>query len=264
MIVSRLPATSQISLTPFLVMASPPELSVVIPAFNEARRIGPSLEAILCYLTDRGTSHEVLLADDGSVDDTAAVAEGFADRGVQVLGTSANQGKGAATRRGVLASTGDSVLLTDADLSTPITDLARLEARLGDTAVVVGSRAVVDSQVLEHQPLYRELMGKTFNKLIRLAGIWGIHDTQCGFKLLDGDAARQVFAEMVTPGFAYDVELVWLARKLGYEVAEVGVTWVNSPDSRVRALTDPPRMLLEIARFRWHHRGRFAEADSRQ
>ncbi len=237
--------------------SSPPELSVVIPAFNEARRIAPSLEAILCYLSERGTSHEVLLADDGSVDDTAGAAEAFRDRGVRVLRSSANLGKGDATRRGVLASSGDRVLLTDADLSTPITDLDRLEAWLDDAAVVVGSRAVADSKVLEHQPLYRELMGKTFNKLIRLAGIGGINDTQCGFKLLDGAAARRIFAEMVTPGFAYDVELVWLARKLGFEVAEVGVTWVNSPDTRVRALTDPPRMLLEIARFRWRHRGRF-------
>ncbi len=239
-------------------MPSGPELSVVIPAFNEARRISPSLEAILSYLSDRGTSHEVLLADDGSTDGTADVAQAFSGRGVRILRSPDNRGKGAATRRGVLASAGDHVLLTDADLSTPIADLVKLEARLGDAAVVLGSRAVSDSRVLEHQPAYRELMGKTFNKLIRLAGVWGINDTQCGFKLLDGIAARRVFAEMVTPGFAYDVELVWLARRLGFEVAEVGVTWVNSPDTRVRALTDPPRMLLEIARFRWRHRGRFA------
>ncbi len=238
-------------------MTSVPELSVVIPAFNEAQRIGPSLERVLAFLSARPGAHEILLVDDGSADDTAGVAGAFAGQGVRVLRLPENRGKGAATRRGVLASTGERVLLTDADLSTPIEDLAKLEARLDDAAVILGSRAVEDSQVLEHQPLYRELMGKTFNKLIRLAGVWGINDTQCGFKLLDGAAARRIFDLMVTPGFAYDVELVWLARKLGLEVAEVGVTWVNSPDSRVRTLTDPPRMLLEIARFRWHHRGRF-------
>ena len=239
-------------------MTSPPELSVVIPAFNEERRIGASLEAILSYLEERGTAFEILLADDGSSDDTVTVVEAFSGRGVRISSAPENQGKGSATRRGVLASRGRRVLLTDADLSTPITDLPRLEARLGDAAVVVGSRAVAESNVIEHQPLYRELMGKVFNRIIRMAGIRGIHDTQCGFKLLDGAAARRVFAEMVTPGFAYDVELVWLARKLGYAVAEVGVTWVNSPDTRVRALADPPRMLFEIARFRWRHRGRFA------
>ena len=241
-------------------MTSAPELSVVIPAFNEARRIVPSLERILAYLSDRGTSHEVLVADDGSTDGTAAAVEAFSGCRVRVVRTPDNQGKGAATRRGVLASCGRRVLLTDADLSTPITDLATLEARLDTAPVVLGSRAVADSRVLEHQPLYRELMGKTFNKLIRLAGVWGINDTQCGFKLLDGDVARRVFTEMVTPGFAFDVELVWLARRLGFEVVEVGVTWVNSPDTRVREMTDPPRMLLEIVRFRWHHRGRFAAA----
>ncbi len=238
-------------------MSSPPELSVVIPAFNEARRIGPSLEAILAFLSQRGTTCEVLLADDGSTDGTADVAAAFAEQGVRVLRTADNQGKGAATRRGVLASAGDRVLLTDADLSTPIEDLPLLEAKFDGAAVALGSRAVRDSQVLEHQPFYRELMGKTFNKMIRLAGVWGINDTQCGFKLLDGAVARRIFDHLVTPGFAYDVELVWLARKLGYQVAEVGVTWVNSPDTRVHALADPPRMLLEIARFRWHHRGRF-------
>ncbi len=236
-------------------MSTAPELSVVIPAFNEARRIGPSLEQVLSYLTSRSISHEILLADDGSTDGTAEVAETFAARGVRVLRTEDNQGKGAATRRGVLASAGERVLLTDADLSAPIEDLPRLEAALDAAAVVFGSRAVESSQVLEHQPLYRELMGKTFNLLIHLAGVRGIRDTQCGFKLLEGAAAHRIFDRLMTPGFAYDVELLWLARKLGYEVAEVGVRWVNSPDSRVRALTDPPRMLLEIARFRWHHRG---------
>ena len=237
-------------------MPPTPELTVVIPAFDEAQRIGGSLAKISAYLAGRSLSHEILVADDGSNDDTAAVAAAYAEQGVRVLRAARNQGKGAAVRRGVLASRGRRVLLTDADLSTPIEDVARLEPRLADSAVVFGSRAVRESRVLQHQPFYRELMGKTFNKLIRLAGVRGIHDTQCGFKLLDGDAARRLFAQIVTPGFAFDVELAWLSRRLGYAVAEVGVTWVNSPDSRVQMLRDPPRMLLEIARFRWHHRGR--------
>ncbi len=239
-------------------MASlPPELSVVIPAFNEARRIGASLEAVSAYLDGRGLTHEILVADDGSTDGTSGVV---ADSGVahaRVLRSPRNQGKGAAVRRGVLASAGDRVLLTDADLSTPIEDLVKLEQRLAVAPVVLGSRAVRDSQVLKHQPLYRELMGKTFNKLIRLAGVWGIQDTQCGFKLLDGKVARRLFEDIVTPGLAFDVELVWLAQRSGHEVVEVGVKWVNSPDSRVRPLVDPPLMLFEICRFRWRHRGRF-------
>ncbi len=231
-----------------------PDLSVVIPAFNEETRLGQSLERILAYLAGRPDRHEILVIDDGSRDATATVAETYAGDGVRVLKLDRNRGKGAAVRRGVAASGGRRVLLTDADLSAPIEELTKLEAELGEAQVVLGSRAVAGSRITRHQPLYRELMGKTFNKLIRLAGVWRIHDTQCGFKLLDGAAARDVFARMITDGFAFDVELVWLARRLGHRVVEVGVDWQDSPSSRVRVLADPPRMLLEIARFRWHHR----------
>ncbi len=239
-----------------------PDLSVIIPAFNEEARLGGSLERILAYLGGaerQDRTFEILVVDDGSRDATAAVAEGFAGDGVKVLRLDRNRGKGAATRRGVAASGGRRVLLTDADLSAPIEELAKLEPALVAAQVVLGSRAVAGSQITRHQPLYRELMGKTFNKLIRMAGVGEIHDTQCGFKLLDGAVAREVFARMITDGFAFDVELVWLARRLGYRVVEVGVAWENSPSSRVRVLADPPRMLLEIARFRWHHR-RFRRA----
>jgi dolichyl-phosphate beta-glucosyltransferase len=232
-----------------------PDLSVVIPAFNEEERLGASLERIISYLEgDRSGGYEILVVDDGSRDATAAVAGEFAGGGVRVLELGRNRGKGAAIRRGVAASRGRRVLLTDADLSAPIEELAKLESELGVAQVVLGSRAVAGSRITRHQPLYRELMGKTFNKLIRLAGVWQIHDTQCGFKLLDGGAARNVFRRMITDGFAFDVELVWLARRLGYRVVEVGVAWEDSPSSRVRVLADPPRMLLDILRFRWHHR----------
>ena len=229
--------------------------SVVIPAYNEEGRLGETLEKVLSFLRSRGDRFEVLVADDGSADATAEVARGFADRDVRVLQLGHNQGKGAALRLGVLASRGRRVLLSDADLSTPIDDLERLEQHLDDAEVVLGSRAVDGARITQRQPFYRELMGKTFNKLIRLAGVRGIQDTQCGFKLLDGEAARAIFQRVVTPGFAYDVELVWLARRLGYRVVEVGVSWHNSPSSRVQPLLDPPKMLLEIARFRWLHRG---------
>lgn len=237
-----------------------PALSVVIPAYNEQKRLRPSLEKVLGFLDRRraetGDEYEVLVVDDGSSDDTAAEALAFADRGVRVLALGHNKGKGAALRCGVLESRGDSVLISDADFSTPIEDLDKLEPHLGEAPVVLGSRAVADSNVALHQPLYREIMGKTFNLMIRMLGVGGIHDTQCGFKLLRGDVARQVFESMVTPGFAFDVELVWLARRFGHRVIEVGVTWRNAPGSSVNPLLDPPKMLLEILRFRWKHRGR--------
>lgn len=232
-----------------------PELSVIIPAFNEEPRLGRTLDRIVTYLRQRQTAYEILAVDDGSSDATSGVAEAFAGDGVQALRLDRNRGKGAATRYGVLASRGRRVLLTDADLSSPIDDLAKLEAELEVASVVLGSRAIAGANITRHQPFYRELMGKTFNKLIKLGGVRGLNDTQCGFKLLDGEVARDIFARVTTESFAFDVEIVWLARRLGYRVVEVGVTWENSPASRVRVLADPPRMLFDILLFRLRHHG---------
>ena len=158
-------------------------------------------------------------------------------------------------RRGVEESRGRRVLLCDADLSTPIEELVSLESRLADGAdLAIGSRGLDDSAVRRHQPLYRELMGKTFNRIIRCLGIRGVRDTQCGFKLLDGDVARRLFAELVTDGFAFDVELIWLARRAGYRVDEVGVEWWNSPGSRVDPIADSLAMIRDVALMRWRHR----------
>lgn len=230
-----------------------PELSVVVPAYDESERIVPSLRRILDYLRGSGRPFEVLVVDDGSRDDTAEAARGLDAPEVLVLRHLVNRGKGAALRTGALASQGARVLLTDADLSTPIEDLERLEPHLADAELVLGSRAVSEADVTERQPFYRELMGKVFNKLVWLAGVRGIRDTQCGFKLLDGDAARRLFAELTIDRFAYDVELVWLARRRGLLVREVGVRWANSPDSRVHPVRDSLSMLRDVLRFRFRH-----------
>ena len=232
-----------------------PELSVVIPAYNEEPRLEDTLARVCGYLARQGHGYEVLVVDDGSADDTVTVALRYSDFGVRVISLGLNQGKGAALRRGVLESQGERVLISDADLSTPIEDLETLAPHLAKSPVVFGSRAVAGAKLNKRQPFYRELMGKVFNLMIRLAGIHGIADTQCGFKLLDGKVARQLFALMTTPGFAYDVELAWLAQRFGYSIAEVGVTWENSPASKVKVFRDPPAMLLEILRFRFGHRG---------
>jgi dolichyl-phosphate beta-glucosyltransferase len=166
------------------------ELSVVIPSYNEEQRLEPGLRQALDYLARRGTSYELLVVDDGSRDRTPEIAAAFADRGVRVLRHERNRGKGAAVRTGVLASRGDRVLLSDADFSTPITELPKLERCLADgTPLAIGSRGLAESQVRQRQPLYRETMGKIFNRLIRLLGVRGIRDTQCGFKLLRGTPA---------------------------------------------------------------------------
>ncbi|HEX5758206.1 MAG TPA: dolichyl-phosphate beta-glucosyltransferase [Thermoanaerobaculia bacterium] len=232
------------------------ELSVVIPAYNEARRLGDTLRRTVEHLTRRGLAYEVLVVDDGSGDGTAAVAETFATAGVRVVRHERNRGKGAAVRTGVLATGGARVLLTDADLSTPIEELAKLEARLPEAPLVLGSRAVAGADIRRHQPLYRELMGKIFNRLIRLLGVRGLHDTQCGFKLLDGAVARDLAADLTVEGFAYDVELVVLARRRGHRVVEVGVVWEDSPDSRVDPLRSSVAMLRDVAAIRFRRPGR--------
>lgn len=234
------------------------DLSVVIPAYNEALRLGPTLERVVGYLRQKGESYEVLVVDDGSTDATAEVAGQFATDGVRVLRQEVNRGKGAVIKAGVLASQGREVLLLDADLSTPIEDIERLRPHLPKAPLVLGSRAVEGSDITTHQPFYREMMGRTFNLIIRMLGVRGLNDTQCGFKLLEGDVARRLFAELQIERFAYDVELVWLARQHGYHVVEVGVRWADSSSSKVNPVSDSLRMFWDVLalRLRGRRRGR--------
>ena len=227
------------------------DLSVVIPCLNEEARLGATLEKVVGYLDRREKAYEILVVDDGSRDATVSVAKGAADEHVRVLEHGENRGKGAAVRTGVLASRGEWVLITDADLSTPIEDLERLERRTSEADVVLGSRAVAESEIVRHQPIYRELMGKTFNLIIRSIGLVGLHDTQCGFKLFRGAVARELFERTKVDHFAFDVEVVWLAQKAGHRVVEEGVTWEDSPNSRVSPIGDSWKMLVDVLALRF-------------
>jgi dolichyl-phosphate beta-glucosyltransferase len=207
-----------------------PALSLVIPAYNEEKRLPVALARIADWLGSRSPSlsAEVLVVDDGSSDRTAAVAEKTA----QGLGLSSrvirlpqNLGKGAAVRAGVLEAAGDQVLVTDADLSTPIEEVDKLLA--AGAPVAIGSRGVDTTLVKQRQSLFRVASGRTFNLVVRLFVVSGIRDTQCGFKLFRRDARATV------DRFAFDVEALLLARRLGFPIAEVPVLWFNSPDTRV-------------------------------
>jgi dolichyl-phosphate beta-glucosyltransferase len=231
------------------------ELSLVIPAYREERRLGPGLRLALDYLRGRGRSFEVLVVDDGSGDGTSEVARSFATEGVRLLRHERNLGKGAAIRTGLQASRGERVLLSDADFSTPIEEVEKLEPLLARSALVIGSRGLAASRVEKRQPIYREMMGRTFNLLVQLLGVRGLRDTQCGFKLIEGEAGRQLAGELKIAGFAYDVELIWLARRRGLHVAEVGVVWINSEDSRVSPIRSSLSMLRDLVRIRLLHRG---------
>jgi len=227
-------------------------LSVVIPAYNEEARIGPTVEATRAYLAARGGDWELLIVDDGSSDRTVDVALAAAggDARVRVLAQPRNRGKGAAVRAGMLAAAHARVLFSDADLATPIEELAKLEARLdGGADVAIASRALPDSDIRTRQHPAREMMGRTFNVIVRVLVLGGIHDTQCGFKLFSRAAARDLFARATIDGFAFDVEVLWLARGR-WRVEEVPVTWRHVEESKVSPGTDATRMLLDLLRLR--------------
>lgn len=213
-----------------------PELSLVIPAYNEEKRLPVSLARIADWLGSRtpAISAEVLVVDDGSSDRTAAVAEktaGGLGLAFRVIRLPENRGKGAAVRAGALEAKGAHVLVTDADLSTPIEEVDKLLA--AGAPVAIGSRGVDATLVKQRQSLFRVASGRLFNLLVRVLAVSGIRDTQCGFKLFRADAAREVFSRAVVDRFAFDVEALLLARRLGFAIKEVPVLWFNSPDTRV-------------------------------
>jgi dolichyl-phosphate beta-glucosyltransferase len=211
-----------------------PALSVVVPALNEEDRLPRTLERIVAHLGRRREGYELVVVDDGSRDRTAERAQAA---GATVLRNETNRGKGYAVRRGMLAARGARRLMTDADLSTPIEELDRLSARMDEGHdVVIGSRALPGARIEVRQPWYRENMGRLFNLFVRALAVPGVTDTQCGFKLFSGAAARDVFSSARLDGFSFDVEVLFLARRKGYRVAEVPVVWRNDAASRVSLL----------------------------
>ncbi len=216
---------------------SAPHLSIVIPAFNEAARLPGTLRA----LADRfgGTPTEVVVADDGSTDATSAVATSASSPAlpVRVVRLPENRGKGAAVRAGVAETTGAVVLFMDADLATDLGAVDAVLARLGTADVVVGSRAVPGSRVHDTTAL-RTAMGRTFNGLVRVVTRLDVHDSQCGFKAYRGDVARLLFSLSEVDGFAFDPEVLLMARILGYRIVEVPVDWTAIAGSSVRPLRD--------------------------
>lgn len=235
--------------------AAQPLLSVIVPAFNEAARLPLSLARMREFFDASERPYEVLVVDDGSHDQTPTLVLEAASSWPQLrlISLPRNQGKGAAVQAGMLAASGGRRLFTDADLSTPLGELAKLELELDSGAgVAIGSRALPGSRVERHQPLHRELMGKSYNRLLRMLVLPGLRDTQCGFKLFTAEAAEACFRELECLRFGFDAEVLLRARVNGIPVAEVGVTWWNAVGTTVSSFSDGGQMLIGL----WHLRRR--------
>jgi dolichyl-phosphate beta-glucosyltransferase len=231
-----------------------PELSIVVPCYNEEERLPRTVEQIERYFAGKPISYELILVDDGSTDGTRQIQDAAAERNpsVRVEALPRNRGKGRALAEGVAASKGAEILVTDADLSTPIEEIEKLRVALTSGAgVAIGSRSVKGSRVEISQPAYRVLMGKVFNLLVQAVLLPGIWDTQCGFKLFRADVAHEVFAGLTTDGFAYDPEVLYLAKKRGVKIAEVPVIWRNSTPTKVMPIKSSFDLFKHVVKVRF-------------
>ncbi len=234
------------------------DLSLVIPAYNEAKRIGRGLETVKAWVRQRDIRVEMIVVDDGSTDDTAETVKRIVGESIplRVLTNEQNRGKGFSVRRGLLAGKGRIVGFCDADFSTPIEEADKLLAAINRDGydIAIGSRAMKGSVLARRQPWYREYAGRAFSLYYRLVLIPGIVDSQCGFKFFRREAAHAIFAHQTVEGWAFDAEILFIARRLGYRIAQIPVRWVNDPDSKVKMWRDGLKMAFDVWCVRWRHR----------
>lgn len=214
-------------------MSENPEISVIVPAYNEEKIIVNTIRSILDFFKNRRI--EIIVVDDGSNDRTYQFLSSLSYPNIKIIRNYKNYGKGYSVKRGVLHSSGDYILLTDADLSTPLEDFYKLESAIKQGAdLAFGSRLLEGSKVLVRQPLLRELLGKFFGFFAHLLVNWEVLDTQCGFKLFKGNAGREIFSKLDIRGYSFDIEVILIAREKGCKVMEVPVQWINHPDSKIK------------------------------
>jgi dolichyl-phosphate beta-glucosyltransferase len=233
----------------------PPVLTLVIPAFNEATRLPHSLAEVQKHASGWHFPYEIIVvvepSSDGTLDLAKTAAKSFPE--LKVIGNPVHRGKGFAVRTGMLAGRGEMLFFTDSDLSTPLSDLDRAIALFKaepEIQLIVGSRKHPDSQILQHQSRMRELMGDTFNRLVRAMAGFKFLDTQCGFKGFRAQPAREIFERQQIDGFSFDVEVLLLAQEMNFVVMEMPVHWSNSPESKVRVIGDSMKMLGDLLRVR--------------
>lgn len=234
------------------------DFSIVIPSYNEAGRVGRTLDRIFEFMKQWGRTFEVIVVDDGSVDSTAFIVreKGKNHKELRLITLPFNQGKGYAVKTGVLEAEGRYILFSDADLSTPIEELPNLFQWIEKGFdIVIASRAFPGAKLEVRQPFHREFMGRVFNFLLRLLLLPGIYDTQCGFKLFRSEVAKEIFKRQRLKGFSFDFEVLYIARKLGYRIKEVPVRWRHSPGSKVKVLKNGITSFIDIFKTRWRGAG---------
>ncbi len=226
------------------------KISVVIPAYNEEKRLPGTLKKIKNFFKTNKIKNEIIVVDDGSTDNTVSVAKKYK---IKILKNEKNSGKGYSVKRGVFSAKGDIILFTDADLSTPIEFLKHfINEHNSGFDVVIASRALSGSEVKIPQPPLRELSGKIFNIFVRLITWLPIHDTQCGFKSFTQNAAKKIFSRLTIWGFGFDVESLYIAKKSGFKISEYPVTWYNSNATKVDFFKDSTRMFFELFKIRFN------------
>lgn len=239
------------------------QYSIVIPAYNEGDRIMPTLDRVLRHIETEGWDAEVIVVNDGSTDKTAEVVRGWMkkSRRIQLLENPGNRGKGYSVRHGMLKANGEVLLFTDADLSAPIEEANKLfQAIAQGASVAIGSRWLRAELQSERQPLHRQLFGRMFNLILRLVLGLKFKDTQCGFKAFTRRAAHSLFPLQQIERWGFDPELIFLAQKQGFVVAEVPVEWAHDEKTRISPLRDGLRMLFEVLKIRWNAmRGRYRQ-----
>ena len=232
--------------------AAAPELSIIMPAFNEEKRLGRALERIRDYIAKKGFDTEVLVVDDGSSDGTAELVEEWRARmpNLRLVSNDRNHGKGYSVRHGMLEARGHIALFTDADLSAPIEEADKLLAALNEAEIAIGSRALDRSLISVHQSCFRELAGTLFNLMVRLMTGVEFLDTQCGFKAFIRQPAKLIFEQQRVEGFGFDPEILFLAKRHGLRAVEIPVRWAHDPATKVNVFRDSLRMFQDLVRIR--------------
>jgi len=230
-------------------------LSLIIPAYNEEKKIPATLENISKFLAQKEYTYEIIVVNDGSADNTHKVTEYFAstNKNVSILDNSKNEGKGASLKKGILASKGEYILFMDADYSTPIEEIDNMLSLLTQDSrydFLIGSRYAEGANILRNEPLFRILLGRIYHYLVKVLLLGGIRDYNCGFKLYRKNVAKDLFPRLNCKGYAFDAELLYLAKHLSYRYKEMPITWKHNPDSKVKPFIDGVKTFFSLIRIK--------------